>query len=590
VNKKIKILIFDMDAVLIPASKNSFQERPGIRYLLGELKEKYKLALLSDAATAQFEDLKKRHDILKTFDAVFVSKDSGILKPDPIAQISKRFKAKADQLLFISEKKTNSSIQVVQSDNIVKLASEMKTILKLQFGDPLHIFRSYDIRGIYGLDLNEDVAFKIGKTVGTYIGKGKTITLSMDYRNGGPKLKAAFKSGALSTGINVVDIGITPTPVFYFAIIKGNFDGGTMITASHNPPIWNGFKTCRENAIVISGGHGMEDLKEIFADKKFNKKSGGKNKFYKTAVQDYTDHILKNVKLSRPLKVVLDPGNGTWCKIAKNVFEELGCKVIEINGTPDSAFSARGPDPNRYALEQLKTAVVKNSADFGAAFDADGDRASFVDDKGQYVGTADIVTPLFVSYLFKNKIKNAKVVYDVPCSNAIDDVVKSLGGTAVQASTGHASMIRKMTEVNAIFGAESSNHIYFPENFNIDDGVYAAVKMAELISNQKNSLSYLISTIPVYPTVPMKEIYCPDEAKFKVVKALRKKFDTLEFDKIIDIDGIKAFKDNGWVLIRASNTTPIIRVNSEGKTAAVAKKLFDIANDMVVEEIQKTLA
>lgn len=571
-------------------------EMAGMRYVISELRAKYKVALLTNYSKPWFEEVNTRFGFRKLFDQVFVSGYTGIRKPDAEAytQVSESFGVMPNECLFIDDREKivagakSAGMNAIKFENVVQLSEYLKKTLEFKFGEPLHIFRSYDVRGIYNLDLNLDIATGIGKSIGTYLKKGSTITIAKDYRNGGSVLHDAFVSGALSTGINVVDIGTLPTPIFYHSIIHGKLDGGAMITASHNPPMWNGFKMCRKNADIISEEHGMEELRDIFSKKEFAQGKGEISQ-YKGAIEDYISHVTSTVRLKRKLKVVLDPGNGTWSGIAKRIFEKLGCEVIEINGTPDSNFSARGPDPNDLALTKLKEEVIKQSADFGAGFDADGDRAGFVNEKGKYVGTADMVLPLFASYLLGEKVRGAKVIYDIPCSAVIEETINSLGGIPTLSRTGHSHIMTKMVEEKAILGGEYSNHIYFPDNFNLDDGAFAAMKMAELLSNQPEPLSVLMSKVANYPKVPITEIYCPDDLKFKVVESAKQKLRTMGFNKIIDIDGVKAFDNSGWVLVRASNTMPQIKINSEGKTKEDAARLFEMSRAIVIEEISKKM-
>ncbi|MDE1824916.1 MAG: HAD-IA family hydrolase [Candidatus Micrarchaeota archaeon] len=580
------------------AIEASVTEIAGIRYIVSELKGKYKLALLSNFPKVWFDELNTRFGLRRLFDEVFVSGYTGVRKPDPNAykQVLYHFGISGEETLFIDDKEMHTEgakqlgIQTIVFRDVVQLSDELRHRFGITFSEPLHIFRSYDVRGIFNLDLSERIAEDIGKSLGTYIGIGKTISVARDYRNGGGRLHRAFVEGVLSTGVNVVDHDHIPTPIFYFSIIHEGLDGGAMITASHNPPMWNGFKMCGKGAEMISEEHGMEELREIFVNKKFNSGQKGKHSAYSRIVEDYTEHVLETVKLSRKLKVVLDPGNGTWCGIAKKVFEKLGCEVIEMNGHPNGSFPGRGPDPNNLMLSGLKADVVKHKADFGAGYDADGDRASFIDDTGNYVGTADKIVPIFASFLLSDKVKGGKVIYDVPCSTAIEEVIRSLDGIPIMNRTGHSHIMARMVEESAILGGEYSNHIYFPENFNLDDGAFASMKMAELLSKKAESLSALSSRIPSYPAIPIREVYCPDDAKFEVVKALRPRFEALGFERIIDIDGVKAFNDDGWVLARASNTMPQIKINSEGKSADTAQELFDIANRIVIEEIAKRIS
>jgi phosphomannomutase len=449
----------------------------------------------------------------------------------------------------------------------------------------LHIFRSYDVRGVYGKDVTEGVASRIGAALAGFIGTGKTVCVARDYRVSGEQLKDAFSQGALSSGLNVVDLGIVPVPIFYNAIIAKGFDGGAMVTASHNPPEWNGFKLCKKNADSISEGEGMERLRDLFASNP-GSHSPGKLSSMGGLVDAYYGHVQGNIKIGRRLRIVLDPGNGAWSGVAKELFGRLGCDVVEMNGQPDGNFPGRGPDPNDRALEGLKKRVLAERADFGVGLDGDGDRAGFVDDKGRYIGNGSMLIAIFAKYYLKGH-RDAKIVHDVPCSMAVDEVVRAAGGETFVSKTGHTNVQRDMARESALLGGEYSNHLFFSDNYCLDDGFYAAAKMAEVVSNGTERLSDLADSIPHYPAVPVEEIACPDALKFRVVEAAKARLATLGFERILDIDGIKAFRDGGWVLVRASNTMPQIKINSEGREMQTALGLFELAKGIVVEEIGK---
>ncbi|MDE1870206.1 MAG: phosphomannomutase/phosphoglucomutase [Candidatus Micrarchaeota archaeon] len=449
----------------------------------------------------------------------------------------------------------------------------------------LQIFRAYDIRGLYGTELNSAVAVDIGKSLASYLDNGSKIALARDHRQSSRPLRDAFVKGALMQGLQVIDYGTIPTPILYYSIINQKLDGGTMITASHNPPDWNGFKLCKSGAEMISENHGMEEFKKIFTAKKFENAEEGKLTREFNAVNSYIRHIAKITKLERKIKVVIDSGNGEWSRIARKLFGELGCTAIEINGRPDPRYSARGTDPTESALSNLKKKVVKHSADFGVGYDADGDRATFVDDKGNYVGRADRIMSLFLLHLFGDTLAGKKVIYDVPCSNIVEDITRKLNGIPIISRTGHSYIMDKMKEESAVLGGEYSNHIYFGDNFNLDDGAFTSVKMAELLSKGQTSLSDLLKKLPIYHTVPVYEVYCSDEIKFKVVELVTSGFQTQGFKKIVNVDGVKVFSEDGWVLVRVSNTMPQIKINSEAKTQEAAMKLFETARKIVQDKI-----
>ncbi|MBI4010511.1 MAG: phosphoglucosamine mutase [Candidatus Aenigmarchaeota archaeon] len=445
-----------------------------------------------------------------------------------------------------------------------------------------HIFRAYDIRGIFGKDLTTEIAENIGKAFGTYIGSGKEIIVGRDARLSGEVLKAALIKGLISVGCNVIDVGIVTTPVVYFSIEYLKKDGGVMITASHNPPEWNGFKLCGKNGISISESLGLEKVKEIFIEQKFDTTKKGSIS-HREIVDEYIKFVVGKVKLKKKLKVVLDTGNGVCALTAPSILERLGCDVVTINKELDGRFPNRSPDPTEAALEALRSVVLEEKADVGIAFDGDGDRVAFVDEKGRYISSGNVTIPIFASSILKAN-KNSKIVFDVCCSNAVEEIIKAHNGIPLVNRVGRAYIRNRMLEEGAIFGGEHSNHLFFSDIFSFDDGVFAGVKMVELLSNSDKPISSFVDAIPIYPSISVKEIVCPDNFKFNIMKNLKKRFSGLGH-KIIDLDGIKIINSDGWVLIRPSNTLPAIKINSEAKTMDKAKELFSFAENIVREEI-----
>ncbi len=447
------------------------------------------------------------------------------------------------------------------------------------------IFRAYDIRGIFGKELTTEAAEMVGKSFGTFTGEGKTVIVGRDARLSGQVLREAIVKGLTSVGCNVVDIGIVPTPVLYFAIMHLEKDAGLMITASHNPPEWNGFKLCGEQGSSVSESFGLEKVKEFFIKRSF--KVPGKNgsiKDYENIINDYVEFVLKKINLERKLKVVLDPGNGVCTLTAPKILEKLGCETVIINGELDGRFPNRSPDPTSESLSKLKEIVMKENADIGIAFDGDGDRVAFVDEKGRYVSSGNLTIPIFAAAILKKT--KGKVVFDICCSTAVEEVVKKSGGIPVANRVGRGFIRNRMLEEDAIFGGEHSNHLFFADIFSFDDGVFAGIKMVESIAESGGHFSNLVDQIPVYPAVPVKEIVCPDKFKFEITERLRGRLADLGY-RIIDLDGIKVFDDGGWVLIRPSNTLPAIKINSEATSLDKAKKLFQFAENIVKEEIAK---
>jgi phosphomannomutase/phosphoglucomutase len=448
-----------------------------------------------------------------------------------------------------------------------------------------HIFRSYDIRGVFGKDLTTDLAKKIGKGIGTFFGEGKKLTVGMDVRLSGKKLKKALIDGLTSTGIDVIDIGVVPTPVLYFSIVEKHTDGGIMITASHNPPEWNGFKVCGKGGFPIGQGSGLEKIKNFVMNEEFKEtKKIGKVEKYEKILEDYSKFVLGKINIKRKLKIVLDTGNGATALIAPKLLKNLGNEVITINEKLDGTFPSRSPEPSKEALKELSKEVVKNRADFGAGFDGDGDRVVFVDEKGRIILSGSIVIIIFSDYYLK-KQKNAKIVFDVCCSSSVEEFIRKNGGIPIISKVGITHIKEKTMKKNAIFGGEYSNHLYFSEMYGFDDAIFATLKMDEILSQSEKTFSQIVDSIPKYPGRFDWNFECPDDKKFKVIEKMKSKFQESGL-KFSDLDGIKLFFDNGWIIWRVSNTQPKIRICVEARTEERFKQLCELAEKELKEAME----
>jgi len=445
------------------------------------------------------------------------------------------------------------------------------------------MFRAYDIRGVYGKDMTIKIAEKIGMAFGTFIGAGKKLAIGRDVRRGGEQLRDAVVKGLVSTGCQVDDLGIVTTPILYFAIAHKVKDGGVMVTASHNPPEWNGFKLCRGKGVIVGQGTGMERIKEIITSEGFNKATRlGEIKSYEGIVNEYTDFVLKQIHIEKKLKVVLDTGNSVPAIVAPMLFRQTGYTVKVLNERLDGTFPSRSPEPNEESLQQLISVVKKTKSDFGVAYDGDGDRAVFVDDLGRIL-TGDLSTVVFAQALITKEKR--KVVYDVSCSSAVEEAIRAKGGVPVVERVGRPFMMDRVLLEKAVFGGERSGHFYFPDIYGIDDGTFASLKMAEILSKADVPLSALIDRIPKYHA-SMENVPCPDEIKFSVTERLKTRFEAGGF-QITAIDGVKAQDEEGWVLLRPSNTEPLIRIFAEGKTQDKLAQLLELATKMLKEEVER---
>ncbi|HKZ93022.1 MAG TPA: phosphomannomutase/phosphoglucomutase [Candidatus Bathyarchaeia archaeon] len=449
---------------------------------------------------------------------------------------------------------------------------------------PMHIFRAYDIRGIYQKDLTPKTAETIGKAFGTYLGTNKNLAAARDIRIGGEPLKNAMTRGLTSTGSNIVDYGITTTPVFYFGIAHQNRDGGAMTTASHNPPEWNGFKLCRENGTIIGQGSGTEKIQQIITEGKFTEsRIKGKVESYEGIIDEYSNFVLDKIHIERKLNIVLDTGNSVSALVAPQLFLKTGCKTKVINQKLNGTFPSHPPEPTETALQQLITEVKKTHADLGVGYDGDGDRAVFIDDKGRLL-TGDYSSIIFARNLITKN--NKKVVIDVSCSTALESAIKAANGTPLIERIGRPFMMTRVLHEKAVFGGERSGHFYFPHIYGLDDGTFASLKMAEILSKSDTPLSKIIDQIQKRYAHTINVPF-PDEKKFQTIARLKPKLENMGFT-MLDIDGVKAQNKTGWVLLRPSNTEPIIRIFAEAKTQNRLNQLMNLAQKMLTEEAEHT--
>ncbi len=447
------------------------------------------------------------------------------------------------------------------------------------------IFRAYDIRGVYGKDITEEAVRTIGRALATYIGSGqKTVLVGKDVRTSSPSLGKAITEGMLSGGLSVEDIGAVTTPILNFASAHYGKDGGVMVTASHNPPDWNGLKIWTKNGF-ISMGMGMEALRDAALKGEFKPAPRGRLTRNPNAIPDYIDYVSKKTKIERGLSIVVDPGNGSCCLLMPTVFEKTGLNATVINGKPDGSFPAHSPEPSEETIPEVKKLVLDQKADFGVGFDGDGDRALFVDDEGRMVSNTAVFIILAEHYL--KKVRGAAVVYEVSCSLAVEETIKALGGKPVLCQVGHTYIVNEITKVNAVFAGETSGHFYFRDVYGFDDALYTSLKIAEVLSKKGTKFSEVVDAIPQYPRIPLKNYVCSDEKKFRVVENLAKEFAEAGY-RTVTIDGTKVVEDDGWFLIRPSNTQPLVRLTVEAKTKEALQIKFDFAERKIIDVIKKS--
>jgi len=446
------------------------------------------------------------------------------------------------------------------------------------------IFRAYDIRGIYGQDLTEEVAKLIGLAYGTLLGNKGKLVVGRDVRIGGDVLAKAVAEGLSRAGCDVLELGVVTTPMVYFSTVHFNTDGGVQVTASHNPPEWNGFKLVKPGGATLSAGAGMEELKDIVLNKKY-KESDKRGRIEEVdALTPYVEFMLSKFRLDRKLRIAVDYSNGAAAISFPKIAEKLGIEIEAINDVPDGRFPGHLPEPNEETLKDLQRFVVEVGADFGVGFDGDGDRAVFVDEKGRII-PGDITLAIYVKHLDKK----GKVVFDVASSDAVREVVLEKGCEPVEMRVGRAFILNAVRELNAVIGGEKSNHFYFPEIWGFDDAIYATLRMAEIVARTGEKFSKLVDEIPKYPAAPIKTFECPDELKAKVVEEIAKVYEQRGL-RVSTIDGVKAYFEDGWVLIRPSNTMPQVKMTAEAKTEKRLKEILGEAEDFIKSTVKKLAA
>ncbi len=439
------------------------------------------------------------------------------------------------------------------------------------------IFRTYDIRGENGKDLNEETVTLIGRGFGTYLLERGTsdVLVGRDTRLTSEEFQKYLTNGLLSAGCNVHDVGLSLASAIYFARHFYKIDGATMVTASHNPPNYNGFKLCHGvNAIVEEE---VQKVKKIILSRKF-KKGKGKLKKLPEANEEYFKAIKKRVKLGKKLKVVFDCGHGTPALFIPDFLKELGCEVVKIHEKIDPSFPAGVPDPvNSKYCQATVRAVLKNKADIGVVMDADGDRAGFVDEKGR-VWLGDIILDIFVrDFLPKNP--GAKVIVEIKDSEIVVEDTKRFGGIPIFWKTGHALLDHKVFEEKALLCGEMSCHYWITKDwYAFDDAILAMAHLLRIISNSKKSFGQTVDDIPKYPTTPEYRVACPEDKKEEIVKKAVKFFKN-KCDKAVTVDGIRGYIHNGWFLFRKSNTQPMVSVRCEARTKADLEKLKKFVKD-----------
>jgi phosphomannomutase/phosphoglucomutase len=424
------------------------------------------------------------------------------------------------------------------------------------------IFREYDVRGIVGEDFKVEEMELFARGYGTLLKArgGTKAVVGMDCRESSPAIKQRVLEGLTKSGLEVVDVGMCPTPVLYFAIRHLQAHGGLMITASHNPPEYNGFKVCVGPDTIF--GDGLQELNRIIEGGRFSEGQGSISHY---PIQDpYSSHILGDVRLKRTVRVAVDAGNGTAGVFAGPIFRSLGCSVVELYFEPDGRFPHHDPDPTvPENMRDLQRAVVEQGLELGIAFDGDGDRIGVVDEKGEII-PGDMLMVIFAREILKHR-PGATFIGEVKCSQRMYDEIERLGGRGIMWKTGHSLIKAKMKEEKALLAGEMSGHLFFADRyFGYDDAIYAGCRLLEILSQGTKPLSSFLEGLPKAFATPEIRIPCPEEQKFSLVDRVRGMLSAKY--PVIDIDGARVLFPDGWGLIRASNTSPVLVLRFEAKS------------------------
>jgi phosphomannomutase/phosphoglucomutase len=434
------------------------------------------------------------------------------------------------------------------------------------------VFREYDIRGDAERDFPDDFVTDLGRAIGTALADdgARTITLGRDCRLSSPRIHAALRAGILSTGLDIIDVGILHSPGLYFSVFHLNVDGGVMVTASHNPSEDNGFKIVQGRSTIH--GAAIQRLRTIIEGGKFRVAERPGTVRDHQILADYVATIVDNVKLGgRRFKVVVDGGNGTGGLSILPVLKQLGVELEALYCDADGRFPNHHPDPTvPENLADLQARVLASGAELGIALDGDADRIGAVDGKGRIIW-GDQLLMLFAREILARR-PGATFVSEVKCSQAMYDEIERMGGRAIMWKVGHSLIKVKMKEEQAALAGEMSGHMFFADRwFGFDDAVYAGIRLVELLTQSPQTLAELYDTLPVLHNTPEIRMHCPDDIKFEVVRRAVAEFRASH--PVIDIDGARVTFPGGWGLVRASNTGPVLVLRFEADTPA---RLHDI--------------
>jgi len=443
-----------------------------------------------------------------------------------------------------------------------------------------NIFREYDIRGVVDRDFDARFAEKLGRAYARVLVDhgGRRATVGRDCRVSSPELAEALMKGMADSGLEVWDIGVATTPMAYFSLFHYEVEGGVMVSGSHNPPDQNGFKVSVGKETLY--GKDIQKIKAILEREDF---PSGKGSVAERPIRDdYIEYVSKNIKLERPVKVVADAGNGTAGPVAPVILRNVGCEVRELYTEMDGTFPNHHPDPTvEKNMQDLIKAVKEEGAEVGLGYDGDADRLGVVTDKGEIVW-GDMILMLLARAVLE-EVPGATIIGEVKCSHILYNDIEAHGGKAIMWKAGHSLIKAKMKEVGAELGGEMSGHIFFRHRwFGFDDAVYAGCRFLELLSRRDEKLSDIAARIPRTYSTPEIRIESSDEHKFEVVKEVSEHFKSKGY-KTIDVDGVRLVFPDGWGLLRASNTQPMLVMRFEAESEERMREIKSLVEEKVNE-------
>lgn len=451
------------------------------------------------------------------------------------------------------------------------------------------LFGSSGVRGLVNVNLTPILTAKIGLAVVTF-SKAKKILVARDTRVSGLMLENALVSGLLAGGANVNCLGIVPTPVLAYLTKKLNADAGVMITASHNPPQYNGIKIFNSDSMAY-GEESQNNIERIMEHENFrlaNWRNVGEALFIDES-HLYVEMVQKTVKLNKEWHVIVDPGCGATYNIAPLIFKNLRCKVTAINAQPDGFFPGRSPEPNAETLKPLAKIVQELGADVGVAYDGDGDRVAFIDEAGNFVDF-DRVLAAYAAYVAKKK-HGGTVVTNVEASMCVEKMVEKHGGKVIRTKVGDVYVAEAIKQFNAVFGGEPCGAWIHPQFHYCPDGIFSSVLLLKALEDENKGLPEFISETPQY-RILRENVACKNEIKYEVVKKVGEDLKSVfpEYKQLLTVDGFRLTFEEGWILVRASGTEPLIRLTVEGESLKATKEIMGKAVVLVkkvVEEMEK---